>query len=230
MGLVRPKLRLVSSEPHVQAGPPLPNGALSLDDSELLAAMRAADESAAVAFHNRLRPRVEGTLRRLLGGNDADHDDLVQLAMIALVDAVEDYRGECSLESWASAITAKVAYKHLRRRRLERKLFDGQEPSGDLAGPSSLLRSVTARDLVTRVRRHLDAMAPDKAWAFLLHDVCGFDLREIAGMTETTVAAAQSRLVRGRRELHDRIGADPELAEEFPNDDGEDPEEGGPRE
>jgi RNA polymerase sigma factor (sigma-70 family) len=177
----------------------------------MVAAVRAGDEAAAGAFHDRLRPRVEATVRRLLGSSDSSTEDLGQLAMIALIEGIDRYRGECSLDAWASAVTAHVVYKQIRRRKLERRVFSAA-PESDPQSGFDPVRAIVARDLVRRARALLGGVSEDKAWTFLLHDVCGFDLREIASITGVTPAAAQKRLVRGRREIHERVAADPELA------------------
>jgi len=203
-----PKLRLVpSGAPSTHATAPVP----ALDDAELIAAIRAGDDLAATAFHDRLYPCVNRTIQRLLGRGDADQEDLVQLSMIELIESFDRYRAECSLESWASTIASRAVYNHLRKRRRDRMLFVGSEGNDRDAAPTSLPRALCARNSMQRVREHLAHLHPDKAWTFLLHDVCGYDLREIATITSTSVAAAQTRLVRGRRELHEHIAGDPEL-------------------
>ncbi|MGH7269452.1 MAG: RNA polymerase sigma factor [Polyangiaceae bacterium] len=205
-------LRLVHSAPvpHGSPGAAALSEAVPLDDNELLAAVRSGDETAATAFYRRVHPKVNATIARMLGRHDADAEDVAQLALVELVQSIGRFRGECSLDSWVASVTAHIVCKQIRRRRIERGVFehaDTDPADGARAGPL-----LVARDLLRRIREHLDKMDPDRAWAFLLHDVYGFDLREAAGILEVSVAAAQKRLVRGRRELRERLGADPDLA------------------
>jgi RNA polymerase sigma-70 factor, ECF subfamily len=203
----RPALRLVAKEPPVRqrAEPPL-------DDIQLVAAIRAGDAEAAETLHDRLRPRLQGTVRRLLGPGDPDAEDCVQNAFVEIVRSIERYRGESSLDHWAQTIASHVVYKHIRRRRTERRVFERGARTSDRPEPMSSMRQLVAKDLITRVREKLQALGNDKVYAFLLHDVLGFDLREISQITGVTVAAAQQRLVRGRREVHTRLGEDGELS------------------
>jgi RNA polymerase sigma-70 factor (ECF subfamily) len=209
-----PNLWLVSgsaSTVPVALGPaPVP----SLDDSELLAAVRRGDASAATALHDRVRPQIDRTIGRLLTPDDIDHDDIAQHAMIELVSTIGRYRGECALDSWTSTITARIVYKHIRRRKIERRIFGTFDPDlvGTMRSDSRTGREAMARTVIPRVLAHIGAIDESRAWTFVLHDVCGYDLREIAEITGVTVAAAQTRLVRGRREVHERIAGDPELS------------------
>lgn len=211
----RPRLWVVPSHDEGSPRPSRPRlPPPTLDDSELLASIRAGDPDAAAALHDRLRPAVERSIRRLLGYGDRDHEDLTQQAMIEVVYTIDRFRGDCPLEAWASTVAAHVVYNQIRRRTTERRIFDtvrldeGDEP----ASLHSLSRDAAARSTLRRVMTHLDAIDEAKAWTYVLHDVCGYDLREVAQITETSVAAAQSRLVRGRRELRERLAGDPELA------------------
>lgn len=200
--------------PSQDAGSPQPRlPSPTLDDSQLLASVRAGDPDAATALHDRLRPVVERSIRRLLGRGDRDHEDLTQHAMIEVVYTIDKFRGDCPLDAWASTVAAHVVYNHIRRRTTERRIFESVRLEDDDPPASrNLSRDTAARSTLRRVFAHLDAIEETKAWTYVLHDVCGYDLREVAQITESTVAAAQSRLVRGRRELHERMAGDPELA------------------
>jgi RNA polymerase sigma-70 factor (ECF subfamily) len=165
-------------------------------------------------IHDRVRGPMDRTIARLLGPRDVDREDLVQLAFIELVTTVDKFRGECSLDSWASMLAARVVYKHIRRRQVERRIFGDTDLDAAPRGGTTKDPRYTAeaRELLERLRRHLDHLEPDKAWTLVLHDVCGYDLREISDITGASVSAAQTRLTRGRRELHERIAEDVELA------------------
>ena len=190
----------------------------TMDDDSLLEEVRAGNRVVANLFCMRVLPTVDRTVRRLLGRDDSDREDLTQTAIIELVRSIGKFRGESSLDTWVSAVTAHVVYKHIRRRPLDPHLSLDAVPEDVLTSvrPSGE-STVAVRELLTRILRHLGAIGEKIAWSFVLHDVLGHRLDEVAAIMGITEAAAQSRLVRGRRRLHQRIAEDAELAGLFMN-------------
>lgn len=197
----RPWLRPVSS---ANAAPE------PLSDAQLIQAVVSGDHRVAAQLYDRLIGVIDRSLYRVFGRREVDHDDLVQSAFeqVVLTLARGSYAGNCSLKTWAARITSNVALNALRARRRERKVLD-QTAEAPLEGPAStdVERESNARTLLHAVMRELSDMNPRRAHAVLLHDIEGYDLEEIAKMTQVTVAAAQSRLVRGRKELLKRLEA-----------------------
>lgn len=183
-----------------------------MNDAELCAALADGDAGAADALFVRLRGLVEATLARLLGSADAERDDLIQQSHERILASIVlgRFAGACSLATWARLITEHVIIDALRARARERRVFDQTRADSDAAAmlpvpgplPDELL---DLRREVARVGRELGSVLPQRAEAFVLHDVLGFDLSEMAGMLEISAAAAQSRLVRGRHDLFARI-------------------------
>jgi RNA polymerase sigma-70 factor (ECF subfamily) len=216
-GSVRSQLRVMKggaeAGPASGSRPSDPSVTPDLDDSEILEACRLGDISAAGALHARVRPVVDATIARLLGRKDSRSEDLAQIAMTELVLSLGRFRGECSLDTWTRRVTAHTVYKELRRRKVEHRVFAPTQSDDPSIHGNNPLDALEARDALRRVREHLDAIDGAKAWTLVLHDIGGYDLKEIAEITSTSVAAAQSRLVRGRADLQKRIEADPELSD-----------------
>jgi RNA polymerase sigma-70 factor (ECF subfamily) len=169
----------------------------------VLAGLHAKEAWAARCLVDRLEPIVERTLYRVLQKRTADFEDLVQATFERIIRTLVERRfgARCSLTTWASAIATHVGIDSLRSRIRERRLFRDEKAS-EVHQQSSRVDATArleARAEVARVRQVLARMNPAQAEAVLLHDLLGHDLAEIAAITGVTVAAAQSRLVRGRR-------------------------------
>ena len=198
---------------------PLPNQGSAVhderdDDVALVAAVGRGDARAIASFYDRVRPIIDRKLKRLLGIHDADFDDMVQNSLIELMRSLDHYRGEGSLDGWVGVVSARVVFREIRERRSERRIFAAPPADGatELLDATDLEESSSARELLARVRTHLDACDPVKAWTYVLHDVLGHTLAEVAEITGASLPATQSRLFRGRLELEERIAADVELA------------------
>ena len=122
------------------------------------------------------------------------------------------FQGRCRLTSWAASIASHVGLNAIRSRKTERGIFERGEPleSPNLAyGASNPEAMLEARDSLRKLREALATLSPGRAEAVLLHDALGYNLSEVAAMTSSSEAAVQSRLVRGRRDLEERLEITP---------------------
>jgi RNA polymerase sigma-70 factor, ECF subfamily len=180
-------------------------------DEQLFEGIGQGDERIAAELYRRLLPSVEATLFRVLGRREAEHEDLVQSSFEQIILTLSErrYAQACSLKTWASTITAHVALKALRSRYRQRRLFNTAAEPSELTeracGKEDVERDVGLQRELEQLRGLLSEISPDQAEAVLLHDLMGHALAEIATITGATIAAAQSRLVRGRKELQARL-------------------------
>jgi RNA polymerase sigma-70 factor, ECF subfamily len=178
-----------------------------LTDVELCRALAAGDAWAAEVVYDRVEDVVDAVLYRLMGPGDLERDDLAQMALERVITSIVQGRfsNGCSLRSWATLVTQHLAIDTMRARTRERKLFDrstGHQALELVAEEGRTPeRLAETRRRVERLLGALAAVNRTRAEAVVLHDIMGHDLAEIATLTGVTVAAAQSRLVRGRKDV-----------------------------
>jgi RNA polymerase sigma-70 factor (ECF subfamily) len=186
-------------------------GVLAPTEADLVRGIVDGERWAADALYELLYPTVARSLQRILHEPGPDYEDLVQATFERIILGLVKHRAESvlSLNAWASGVASHLALDSLRSRIRQRRLFraDGSEVNGsiDVAAASAGERHVDARRQLAVVCAVLADMKPKLAEAVVLHDLVGHDLAEIAAMTHVSMTAAQSRLVRGRKELLRRV-------------------------
>ncbi len=152
-----------------------------------------------VASH---RQRAVRLAWRLLGGDDAAAQDVVQDAFVCAYRGLGRFRGEASLATWFYRILVRQAHNH-RRWRAVRELWtysheDPPDPAAAPAGDPALRRRIAAA---------LGALTRRQREAFVLVHMEGFTVREAAALMGSREGTVKSHLHRGlqhlRRELAD---------------------------
>jgi RNA polymerase sigma-70 factor (ECF subfamily) len=187
----------------------LPAEERAVSDEEVIIGLVAGEDWAAEALYDRVHRVVDRTLRRLLRTSEADHEDLVQSAFERIIRTLIErrFRGACSLATWGAAIASRVGIDAFRSGLRTRRLFDSDARPEERAThhTQSLERQLEARSEMDHLQGILAVMNPEQAETVMLHDLLGHELSEIAVLMGVSVAAAQSRLVRGRKDLLRRV-------------------------
>lgn len=155
-----------------------------------------------------LFPMVRGQVFRLLG-NAPDTDDVVQDALVELSKALLNYRGEAKVSTFAYRVTARVAFRAMKRRARWRL----NEPlDKELELTSTPECSAIHKQALYRFRASLDRLPAKQRIAFLLCSVEGLPHQEAADVAEVSLETLRARLKRARKELGRLLRHDPVLS------------------
>ncbi|MEO5820618.1 MAG: RNA polymerase sigma factor [Vicinamibacteraceae bacterium] len=171
------------------------------DDRRLVARCRAGERDACEDLYRRHAPRVLGLARRMVGPTD-DAEDAAQDVFLAVFRKLDSFRGESSLATWLYRLAMNVCLDRLRSRgHRERKVtdeFDADDASHVAApAPVGRLSPGAAIDL----ERAIAALPQAARAAFLLHDVEGFDHREVGTILGIAEGTSKSQVHKARMRI-----------------------------
>lgn len=157
-------------------------------------------------------PRLLRVCRGVLGGGP-DAEDAAQESLVALVQALPGFRGESSVETFATRIALRTAWRARQRRteRIRRTTPMDEVGTGDSAGADSAAASSPAAELRLAVWSLLEVLPTPQAEALVMRFVLGCSLQEIAETSNVPLNTVRSRIRLAREALQRRLAHDDRL-------------------
>lgn len=180
----------------------------------LAEAAARGDTDAMARLLKLLAPGMIRAAQALLSRAHPDVDDVAQQSMIALVQAMPSFRGECSPAHFANSIVTRYALAARRRQATrETRTDDAVEVDTLFSDARSAVDHVLAEKRRGAIRELLSTLPENQAETLALRVVLGMSLAEVAAATHVPLNTVRSRVRLAREALMERIEADPALLE-----------------
>lgn len=180
-------------------------------DESLVAGLRRGEARAELAAWNRFSPRVDATLRRLMGPSEdpVSREDLLQEVFIRFFNRIHTLREPAAVSGFLTGISVHVAHAEIGRRRRRRWLrltSTGFVPDTPAHEPNA-----DAREAVARYYRQLEALNVKDRSIFVSRTIEGLTLAEVAAVHGLSVSTTQRRLNRATKKVALLVRRDPVL-------------------
>jgi RNA polymerase sigma-70 factor (ECF subfamily) len=178
-----------------------PKPAHAVPDEALLVLYANGDPVAARDLAARLVPRALGYAARLLGGDRAEAEDVVQEAMLRLWRVAPGWRqGEARVSTWLYRVVTNLCTDRRRAagRRRQGALDDAPEVADVAPGVEARL---IAADRLAALEAALAQLPERQRQAVVLRHIEGLANPEIAAVLDLGVEAVESLTARGKRAL-----------------------------
>jgi RNA polymerase sigma-70 factor (ECF subfamily) len=170
-------------------------------DGELVARARAKDRSAEELLYRAHVESVTGLAMRLLG-RSSDAEDVVQDAFVTAFTRMDQLRDGALFRAWLMRITVHEVHRRYRRRKLLRTLgLDRGEDDVSLAGLAAPHVEADQRAELAVLDRVLARLPARQRVVWMLRNVEGHELAEIASACEASIASVKRWLVLADRRI-----------------------------
>lgn len=167
-----------------------------MTEEAIIAKAARGDRAAFRALYDAHVGRVASQVGRMLGPT-GDVEGVVQEVFIEVFRSLSGYRGESRFSTWLYGVTRNVIYAHLRHRTPQIDLVALRA----MAAPEGPWGRLDARDKLKILYTALGSLSPEHQEAFVLYEIEGLALSEIATMTEVPLNTAAARVRRARERL-----------------------------
>jgi len=134
-------------------------------------------------------------------------EDVVQQALVHILDHLDQFQGRSRFTTWAMAITVRLAMSALRRKRWQDVSLESMtEPieralALDRDDTTSPAQHAEQHAMVATLRRLIDEALTDKQWMAMTAELGGMPLEEIARRMDSNVNAVYKLLHDARQRL-----------------------------
>lgn len=144
-----------------------------------------------------------------MAGDPTDAEDLTQEAFLQMFRKVHTFRGESSFSTWLHRLTVNVVLMRIRKKRHIEKSLDAMfEPEEESKVPVEFgapdLRLSGMLDHLN-LDRAIDQLPQGYKEMFILHDVQGYEHKEIAAILGCSIGNSKSQLFKARLRLRDLL-------------------------
>ena len=168
--------------------------------SDLVRQAQQGDQAAFRALHGEHVGRVYALCLRLTA-DPVEAEERTQDAFVRAWERLASFRGESAFSSWLYRLTVNVVFSSRRAARRRGLRAVSTEDLAALEPPGREPPAGLRLDLEQAVAR----LPPGAREVFVLHDVEGYEHREIAELTGIAVGTSKAQLFRARKLLREAL-------------------------
>ncbi len=184
--------------------PAMDNGRIEgtvVDDRLLVRWAQRGDQRAFEALYREHFKKVFALCRRL-SGDTTLAEDLTQEVFVRAWKGLPTFRGDAAFATWIHTVAVNVVLGH-RRWALHRQDLRGE--TIEAIAPSRMATAGGQSSAAVDLERAIDRLPDGARMVFVLHDVEGFNHREIAARASIAEGTSKAHLHRARRLLREYL-------------------------